>query len=208
MKKFLFDKNNFDKAGAIDPDTPIYTEDQLNVARTQSYAQGKNEGIAETRASQEEQISKTLENIGGILTGLAQQEERRELDSMVRATNMALLTIRKLMPDLSQKFAISEIERVITSALESRKDEPRIAITVPTQHMEHLKSRMEALSLAKGFNGKIALLSDDTLSPSDCRVEWADGGAERLYERLLALIEEEFAKASSGIQASLKETDK
>jgi hypothetical protein len=44
------------------------------------------------------------------------------------------------------------------------------------------------------------------MSPSDVRVEWADGGAERLYERLYAQIELEFAKAIAGMQETLNRT--
>ena len=63
-----------------------------------------------------------------------------------------------------------------------------------------------AEALERGFAGKLILIAEDNLGPSDCRVEWADGGAERLYERLFAQIEMEFAKAIAVMQKTI-ETD-
>ena len=73
---------------------------------------------------------------------------------------------------------------------------------VPTMHLDALKNRMDDLALERGFAGKLILIADDTMEASDCRVEWADGGAERLYERLFAQIENEFAKSMSAIQTT------
>jgi flagellar assembly protein FliH len=109
------------------------------------------------------------------------------------------------MPELMRKFALEEIERVITESLEIRREEPRIAVTVPTMYLDTLKSRIDNLALEKGFSGKMILISDDHLAPSDCRVEWADGGAERLYERLSSQVEAEFAKAIAGLNTMLTE---
>ena len=49
-------------------------------------------------------------------------------------------------------------------------------------------------------------MSDDNLAATDVRVEWADGGAERLYERLFSQVEGEFAKAIAGMQAAIKDS--
>jgi len=85
-----------------------------------------------------------------------------------------------------------------------RKDEQRIAVMLPPQHLETLKERIDRIALERGFAGKLILIADDGLGPSDCRVEWADGGAERLYERLFAQIEMEFAKAIAVMQKTIE----
>jgi hypothetical protein len=36
-------------------------------------------------------------------------------------------------------------------------------------------------------------------------VEWADGGAEKIFERLYTQIENEFAKSIAGMNATLEE---
>jgi flagellar assembly protein FliH len=203
MKKFLFDTNNFDKDKQA---PPVYTEEQVALARSQAYAQGKAEALAESLARQEEAISIALRGIGGLMEKVAAAEERREIQTCSAAVKLAMRVAHKLLPQFAQRFALGEIEHTISESLEIRRDEPRVAVTVPAQHLEALKTRVDVLALEKGFTGKLILIGDDHLGPSDCRVEWADGGAERLYERLFSQVENEFAKAIAGMNAQLAET--
>ena len=194
-KKFLFDTNDFDKPAPVEQPAITYSEDQLMMAKTQAYAQGKNEAAAEARTSQETQTHQLLGQLIMQLERLIAAEDRREIENMTAATRLAMTVTHKLLPQLAEKFSLPEIERVILESLEVRKDEQRIAIMVSAQHLEVLKERLDRLAIERGFAGKLILIADDTLGASDCRVEWADGGAERMYERLFAQIEMEFAKA-------------
>jgi flagellar assembly protein FliH len=203
MKKFLFDHNNFDKEK---PAITVYTEEQLALAKTQAYNQGRADGTKEAKKWQEEIISVSLQEIGMLTEKLSQAEESRELEKTISAVRLAMRVAHKLLPQFAQRFALDEIERTITESIEIRRDEPRIAVMVPTAHLDALKTRVDALALEKGFAGKLILIGDDHLGPSDCRVEWADGGGERLYERLFSQVENEFAKAIAGMNAMLTET--
>lgn len=203
MKKFMFDTNDFDKQPEPEPEVVSYSEDQLVLAKNQSYAQGKAEGLAEAQAAQEKRLADLVEKLLGMVEMLIAAEDRREVESMMHATKLALRVTHKLLPQFAQKSALEEIERVIIENLDVRKDEPRIAVMVPTQHLEMLKARVDDLALQRGFAGKLILIADDAMGPSDCRVEWADGGAERLYERLFAQIEGEFAKSFAAMKTTL-----
>jgi flagellar assembly protein FliH len=207
MKKFLFDTNNFDKDKG-GPQAATYTEEQLAFAKTQSYNQGRADGVKEAQKWQDEIISVSLQEIGMLAEKLSLEEERREIEKSISAVKLAMRVAHKLLPQFAQRYALEEIERVILEAIEIRWDEPRIAVIVPTAHLEALKARVDAYALEKGFAGKLILISDDNMNASDCRVEWADGGAERLYERLFSQIENEFAKAIAGMNALLDETKK
>lgn len=203
MKKFMFDTNDFDKQPEPTAAAVTYSEEQLVLAKTQSHAQGKSEGLAEAQGSQEQKTAQLLEKIMGMLELLIAAEERREIENMMHATKLALRVTHKLLPNFTQKYALQEIERVIIENLEVRKDEPRIAVMVPTFHLDNLKARVDDMALQRGFAGKLILIADDAMDLSDCRVEWADGGAERMYERLFAQIENEFAKSIATMKTAL-----
>jgi len=203
MKKFMFDTNDFDKQPEPEPEVVSYSEEQLALAKSQSHAQGRAEGMTEAQAAQEKRLADLVDNLIGMIETLIAAEERREVENMMQATKLALRVTHKLLPQFAQKSALEEIERVIVETLDVRKDEPRIAVTVPTQHLDALKARVDDLALQRGFAGKLILIADDAMGPSDCRVEWADGGAERLYERLFAQIEGEFAKSFAAMKATL-----
>jgi len=197
-KKFMFDTNNFaedeQKAKAT-----LYSEEQLLLAKDQAFAQGLAEGAQEARKQQEEQITAALQKIAALAESLIQAEAARERDMQAEAVRLALRALRKVLPKFAVDYAIGEIENVILQGIQSRKDEARIAVTVPTAHLEALKGRIDALAQERGYPGKVILLADDGLHSTDCRIEWADGGAERIYEYLLAQIENAFAKAIAGL---------
>ena len=206
MKKFLFDKNDFDNvAEEAVPVAETYTAEQLELARSQAYAQGKADGLKDAKMSAEELQQRALNNIAAAAEKLLKEEDRRDIDSMAGTAKLALKVTRKLLPRFSQRFSLEEIEHVILTAVETRRDEPRIAITVNGGHLEALKRNIEDLAAAKGFAGKLIIIADDNLAPTDVRVEWADGGAERLYDRLYAQIESEFTKAVAGMQLAKTE---
>jgi flagellar assembly protein FliH len=204
-KKFLFDTNNFDRTK---PEVVVYSEEQVQLMKNQTLAQGKAEGTKETKQKQEELIGQLLQKALAHIEKMAKNEDRREVEKCADAVKLTMQVIGKLLPSFSQQYALSEIENVIAQSLEARRDEPRIAVIVPTQHLEALTSRIDALTAGKSYAGKVILIADDALAATDCRVEWADGGAERLYERLFSQIESEFTKAIAGTNMMLEQDKK
>lgn len=202
VKKFLFDTHDFGEAKLK---ANVYSEEQLRQAQEQAFALGKAEGIQETRQQQEEHITTILNKALNLSEALSQAENRREAEKLIESITLTMRVLRKLLPKFAAQYSLHEIEQVILQEVSARKDEPRIAVTVPAVHLEALKARIDAVTIEKGYAGKVILLADDMLAQTDCRVEWADGGAERLYERLYAQIETEFTKAISGIQAGLEQ---
>lgn len=206
-RKFLFDTNDFNNLKSH-ADAATYTEEQIVLAKEQSFALGRTEGLKDARQLQEERLAELVQKTLGLADKLAQAEERREVEKSIESVKLAIRIAHKLIPQFASRFALPEIERVIVEAIDARRDEPRLAVTVPTLHLDTLKTRMDALALEKGYAGKVILLADDNLAATDCRVEWADGGAERLYERLFSQIENEFAKAVTGMDATLEQDKK
>ena len=113
MKKFLFDTDNFDKLKG----DATYTEEQLVLAKSQAYAQGKAGGLAEALTTQEAAISAALQRIGGLVEKLAADEERREVEKTISATQLAMRVAHKLLPQFAQKFALQEIERMVLESI-------------------------------------------------------------------------------------------
>lgn len=200
-KKFLFDTHDFDdekpKAAPA-----IYTEEQLRLALEQGTAQGRADGLRDAQAQQEARIAELLDKALQQCALLAQNEDARAAKQSAEAVTLALRIMRKLMPQFASQFSLGEIEATILQAVETRKDEPRIAVMVPTLHLDALKDRMDKLALEKGYTGRVILIADDTLPPTDCRVEWADGGMDRLYDQLFAVIEEKLKAAAATIKTT------
>lgn len=198
-KKFMFDTNDFADAKAHAQ--KHYTEEQLALARSQGIALGKAEALKEAKALQETHIAALLEKATLRLSTLIEAELRRETEKSADAVRLAMKITHKLLPQFALRYSLQEIEGLILQSLDTRREEPRIAVHVPTAHLEYLKEKMDALALEKGYAGRVILLADDALPPTDCRIEWADGGIEKIYERLYAQIENELTKAIGNLQA-------
>ena len=93
-----------------------------------------------------------------------------------------MTAVGKVLPTLVKSNGIDEIEGLVKQCLTELRLEPRVAIRLHAQTLDAFKSRLERIAGTTGYDGKLVLLADDDLAPSDCKVLWADGGASRSAE--------------------------
>jgi len=201
VRKFMFDES-FDADGGMErlpaagpqPDgpggsAPRYGEAELAAARSEGFAAGRAEAAAQARASIDQAIAGSEAAIAQGLDGLLGAQQRAADDLQRSAVRAATAMVRKLFPALSRREGLGEIEAVVASVLEGLREEPRLVVRVSDDLLDPLKARLDALSQATGFAGRLVLLADEAVRTGDCRVEWADGGIERDCERLLRHID-------------------
>ena len=170
-----------------------------------SFAAGKSEGLQEAKASIEASLNQLLEGAGKLLADLVRAEGDRETSTYKMATQIALNVTRKVLPGLAAKNNLEEIETTIAHAIETRHDEPRMVIRVHQSVLDPLRERIDAVASQHGFTGQLILMDDENLQPTDCRIEWAEGGTEKFFDMLYNQIESTLMK-SSGIDAIAEET--
>ena len=201
-QKFLFDTKDFDRSEKPEEKAPVFSEAQFLIARTEGHAQGKAERVRETRQQQEEKIAQALEKTLGHIEKLLANEQDRNLRMQAQSLELVRQIIQKLMPALAHEHTLGEVFRTVSASLDERKEEPRIVIAVHDSLFSALKERVDGLSAERGYTGRLIVLADETLSPADCRVEWADGGAERNFEKIYSAIDVEIKKAIETLSTS------
>jgi len=202
--KFLFDQS-FDqpdgkRAAAArkpppPPPEPTFSKAELEAAREAGVAAGRAAALAEAAQSVEARAAGALSNLAlGIKVMLASRQRYAE-----DAQRLGLETVRamlaKVVPALTRKAPLLEIEAMLGECLREAFDEPRIVLRVAEGLFEMMQQRLMPFVESGGFAGKVVLLSDDKLGPGDARVEWAEGGAERDTRRLLHDIDGALARA-------------
>lgn len=204
--KFLFD-TSFDPEDmdrsvmpGQKPAKPKFGEEDLEKARTEGFAAGKESGRQEVMQSIEQQISTALSAISGQLTGLSQAQVQASERQARSAVEAALTVMRKMFPHLAGRHGLAEIESVVCDCLERLRTEPRIVIRVADSLLDQVEQRVSQLAARAGFDGKIVFLSQEGLHPGDIRVEWADGGAERDSDRLWHEIDQIIARTIGPMQ--------
>ncbi len=175
--KFVFDAVFTSRDGA--PWSDIFTRDELEAARDEGWNTGAAEGAARERATAEGRLTEALETIGGRLAEIAGTQAEALERTARDATTLTLAIARKVAPELLRRQPLVEIEAMITECLEGLVDEPRVVARVPDALLDELAGRIDDLAARGGYEGRVVLLADPSLNGADCRLEWADGGAER-----------------------------
>ena len=110
------------------------------------------------------------------------------------AAELAFAIANKLAPALMARQPMEEVRALVAECLQMMPMEPRMVIRIPDSLIEPLQEKIDQITVQAGFEGKIALLAEPSLTGADCRVEWADGGAERDVAALSYKIEDAVAR--------------
>jgi flagellar assembly protein FliH len=175
------------------PPPPTFSEAELAAAREASRAEGEAAGIAATQASINAQFADAAKAIGGVLPGLMNDREQAVQGLSEEAARLAVALVAKALPELNRRYGFGEIEAVVKSSIALAVDQPRIIIRVASDLASGLSREFETLAQATGYQGRIIVLGDATMGPADVRIDWGDGGAERLAQKvwseLAAIVE-------------------
>ena len=80
--------------------------------------------------------------------------------------------------------------------------ETRITLRAAPVVIEALQARLDDIAHEEGYDGRVMIAADATMTGADCRIEWRGGGAERreavIEEALTALIAHRFSHNVKG----------
>jgi len=187
-KKFQFE-NSFDASEHGMIAARDFTLEDIEAARQQGFEDGRATGSAEANASIERSVADALAVAGQALQtlGPALVELRTRIEAEALETVTAI--VRKIVPYYARTHGYDEVEALLRDCLSSAYDEPRIVVRAHDSVLGSLTAQLDDLAKSSGFNGNLVLFEDQDLAPGDCRVEWADGGAERNIDRVWEDIE-------------------
>ena len=197
VKKFSFDRV-FDAERAVarrpkkeaPPPEPTFSRAELAAAREQGFAEGREAGAAEALASIEQATAAALAEIGHALATLAPVVAGGVQRCREDAIGIARAAARRMGERAAGDAALTVVESVVAEILPRIVDEPRVVVRVNDTLLDALQQRVPAVAANCGFPGSLILLGERGLGRPDCRIEWADGGAEYDSARLCRDIDE------------------
>ena len=195
VRKFTFDDFfDFDRqrepAGPpeVEAPPPVFSEDEVTTIRSETFEEARAQALVEHEQSDAHRLAVAVERIADSMAALGHAEASRQHEFRAAALNVAMVALRKVLPELSRRFGQNEIEALVMETLSEQSEEPRLVIRVPDAGFEPLAAQIGTLAAKRGYAGKTVLLADAALGLADCRIEWADGGIERMAERTIADI--------------------
>ncbi|MCF8475233.1 MAG: hypothetical protein K9G26_11105 [Emcibacter sp.] len=162
---------------------------KLEENREAAFIEGVEAGRNEILNSLNQSCEVLLQNI---LTATQRLHERQEEQIALmhkEAAKLSLSIIRKLAPAIVENDPQSEVETLIRQCLKNSHIEPRLVIRADDNILTQLQEKLDEMKHTNGFFGQVVLISEQMNHISDCRVEWANGGAERDYNKLMSDIE-------------------
>lgn len=211
--KFLFDtpfdgsKPRVERNYAPKPPPPKFSVEELDAAKAAAYAEGEMAGRAAAYGEHQQALERALQGIAARLSQLAGAEQRAQLAARIEAVELAAAIARKLAGRLIERQPQDRIEALVLSCMDDMRDEPRLVVRAAEPVIQLLDQRIDQLMAQSGFGGKLVLVPDETMAATDCRVDWADGSAERRQAVLEQEVDQAIERYVSGLQAQLTEQD-
>lgn len=170
------------------PPAPTFSEAELKAATDKAKADGQKAGETKGRnaamAEIEQRVAITLQGIADDVVRLQSQFAADRQAILGDASLLAMAILKKMLPELSRRGGLAEVEAQLGRCLLEQRREPRLVARVAPEIASQLEPRIAALSAEAGFEGRLQVTADDRLGPTDCAVEWADGGMERHAEEI------------------------
>lgn len=177
---------------------PVFTQNEMDAAKNQAREEGRLQGLEEGRenawqeamVSIEKQNSDTLNAIDASLKELLARSQNDSQTAFTTAVGFAMAVCRKVVPALSEKNAVGEIQGLLEKNFHFLKDEPKISLRLNPFLADKVKPVLADLVKKESYAGKIAVIRDDSLPVGDCHVEWKNGGLQRNAQDVLNQTEE------------------
>lgn len=178
--KFLFDLDfSEESASAARAPSAHDIAEQINDAEQRGYRSGFAAGQAEAHADTQRRLMQALERISQsldvITSGLVRIEDKVEAE----AVGVAVATARKLATTLIAREPLAELTGLVSEVFREVRNVPHLVVRVHDSIYDSAKSQIEHLARNSGFEGRLIILAEPDLAPTDCSIEWADGGMTR-----------------------------
>jgi flagellar assembly protein FliH len=172
------------------PPVVAYTQEELELAKQESYQDGLRDGAQKAEEGQTKILVGLIDRIGQKLHSLLEQEEQREKESKKLALQSALYMVKKFWPKVQQFFTHTDMEDFISTCLAENSSETRIVLRVNDSELDKVAELLSRIKEIQDFQGKVITLSDGQVMAGDCKIEWADGGAEKLSRYTMQQVEQ------------------
>jgi len=177
---------------------PTFTVDELEQARTEAHALGRQEGMADAMAGIEQQVGRTLDVLFSRIPKVFEQHAAWTKSMETDAARLAMTLMRKLAPQLCQDRELPEVERVVREAFGFLTEQPKVMVRVAPDLEEALRDKVTLMASRVGYEGQVVLVGDPELPADDCRVSWQAGAVERSLDNTWEQIDQIVERALVG----------
>jgi flagellar assembly protein FliH len=120
------------------------------------------------------------------------------------AALLALAAAKKIAPAALAALPAGDVENALREAMHQAVGEPRVTLRAAPQVIAALEGKVADIAHEEGYDGRVMLASDPTITGADCRIEWRGGGSERSEAAIEAALDALIARRFSHTSDDLK----
>lgn len=195
VKPYLFDEC-FDEE--------MISASMVDAIKDQAFKEGEASGIEYARNMNETHAANVLPGIENGVRELAEIEREKLHQVSKIAASVTAKIIGKIFPSLEKMSAAAEVENFINEQVIALKNHAEYVVTVNQEMVDDVRKYLERNMQETGVNVKVA--EDSFMAISDCRIEWEQGGVERMTTMLLEQVTERLS-AMANENLSIDVTD-
>ena len=177
--KFLFD---VDFAGGADRKPAMSLAEhakKLAEVEAAAHRRGYAEAQADAKVESDRRVAGALERIADGIAAAGSTLTAVETRLECEAVEVAVAVARKLAPALIAREPFAEIAALASDCFRQLVAAPHIVVRINDALYGAAREKLEEIVRARGFEGRLVVLAEPEIAPSDCRIEWADGGVNR-----------------------------
>lgn len=177
-----------------------FSEAQLEDARAAAKKQGYNEGFEAGSAIANQEMLQRERDLKLALDTLATQlqETQRGYDEVIAVQShdihqFVIAIARKVAGEALIHRPDLAVQEIIAQCLPIIVQKPRLTLEANSSLVGLLTEQLKPMLERAGFDGDVQFRTNDRMEPSDTRLEWSGGHAERNISALWKEIEEMLA---------------
>lgn len=198
LQKFLFTRSFTEGSpeSYAKAKEPTYSQAQLDAAKEEAYQLGLAAGQKSETEKQQQHIASLLSLVGQKIGLLLAEAETARGQELAGIAEIATAIARKVMPHYTEQHGLQEITAILSQVLREMNREPRLVVRVSEAIFDIVSDQIKTLSEQHAYAGKVVVIAEANMAPSDCLVEWADGGIERDIKSLWQEIDRAMAQTA------------
>ena len=174
--KFGFD-TVFDNAGdiayAASRPKRVYTVDEVEVLRSEAFAQGEQQALASMSALQAQALSQIAAAAGAAMPKLAGVAHEHRVGS----AELALACARAIADAALAKFPEAPIQAALENLAREIEASPRLIVSVGSDLAQGAQAALEQTAQAIGYPGAIQVRAASGVGPAAFTLDFGDGAA-------------------------------
>jgi flagellar assembly protein FliH len=174
--------------------TLVEAERRAADAEAQAHRKGFAAGLAQAQTEAAQRIATALGLIADGMSRLDRALTGIEARLETEAVQVSVAVAAKLAPELIAREPYTEITALATECFRHLVNTPHVVVRVGADIYDTAKGKLEESAHARGFEGRLVVMSDPDMAAGDCRIEWADGGVTRDEAATLSVINDVVAR--------------